>query len=267
MVTSPLFAEAPKRIVSADGSLTEIIFALGEQHRLVGVDTTSTYPQQASELPQIGYKRNLSAEGMLSLLPDVIVATQDSGPERVINQLQAAGVNIQTYSEQPSLDAVKEKILGIAELLEKPKQGQALWQQVEQQVAEAEKISSNIEKPVRVMFVLSLGDRSPLVAGRNSSPDTMIQLAGANNAVTEFEGYKPMPVEAIIKAQPDVILMMDRAGHSTNATELFALPGFSATPAAEQQRLILIDGLKLLGFGPRIGEAISELTQQLYSGS
>lgn len=255
---------APDRIVSADGALTEIVYALGEEQRLVGVDTTSTYPSAATALPQIGYKRNISAEGTLSLAPDVIIATKNSGPGKVVEQLKAAGVDFRIYSEAPTLAAVEEKITYVAELLNKPEEGKALWADVKHQVDNAKARSAAIKEPLRVMFVLSAGDRSPLVAGTNNGADTMIRLAGAVNAVEGFEGYKSMPVEALVAARPDVILMMARTGHAMKAEQLFTLPGFAMTPAAQNNKLITMSGLKLLGFGPRIGEAVSELTSAIY---
>lgn len=256
----------PDRIVSADGALTEIVYALGEEQRLVGVDTTSTYPSAATKLPQIGYKRNISAEGTLSLSPDVIIATENSGPDKVVEQLKAAGVDFRVYSEAPTLAAVEEKITHVAELLDKPAEGKALWADVKHEVDAAKARAAAIKEPLRVMFVLSAGDRSPLVAGINNGADSMIRLSGAVNAVDGFEGYKPMPVEALVAARPDVILMMARRGHTMTAEQLFAQPGFAMTPAAQNKKLITMNGLKLLGFGPRIGEAISELTAALYGG-
>lgn len=255
---------APERIVSADGALTEIVYALGEEKRLVGVDTTSGYPASATKLPQIGYKRNISAEGTLSLSPDVIIATQDSGPDKVVAQLKAAGVDFRVYSAAPSLEAVEEKIKKVAELLEIPEDGDQLWADVKKKVDVAKAKAAAVKQPVRVMFVLSAGDRSPLVAGTNNGADTMIRLAGGINAVEGFEGYKPMPVEALVAARPDVILMMARAGHTMKPEQLFSKPGFDMTPAAQDHKLITMNGLKLLGFGPRIGDAISELTAALY---
>lgn len=255
---------APERIVSADGSLTEIVYALGEEHRLVGVDTTSTYPAAAKQLPQIGYKRAISTEGTLSLSPDVIIATEDAGPDNIVAQLKTVGMDFRIYSAAPSLDAVEEKISRVAMLLDKPAEGAKLWANVEQQVNRAKQQAAQVESPLRVLFVLSSGSRSPLVAGQKSGADTMIRLAGGINAAEGFEGYKPMPAEALVSARPDVILMMARPGHTPTAEELFAAPGFAMTPAAEHQTLITMDGLKLLGFGPRIGDAIRELTTGLY---
>ena len=255
---------AEQRIVSADGSLTEIIYALGQEQKLVGVDTTSGFPLIAKTLPQIGYKRNISAEGVLSLTPTVLLATEDSGPEKIISQLEQAGIRIEKYSAKPGLDVVKQKILGVARLLQVEAKGQALWKQVERQAQEASATLASIEKPIKVMFVLSTGQGSPLVSGSDTMADAIIQLAGAKNAVQGFSGYKLMPIESIINAAPDVVLMMDRTVQHTAKKSILDEPGFKLTPAGINKRLVTMDGMLMLGFGPRIGVAIADLSKAFY---
>ena len=255
---------APERIVSADGSLTEIVYALGEQHRLVGVDTTSVYPVAATELPQIGYKRNISAEGALSLQPQVLIATEDSGPDTTLQQITAAGVAMHRFSAAPTLEAVKGKITGVANLLDQQAEGEALWQFVEQSLGQAQARLQQVDTPVKVLFVLSNANGSAIIGGEDTHADTIIRLAGGVNAATGFTGYKPMPSEAIAAAAPDIILMMDRGGNHGVSADILTTPGFAMTPAAEQQRLVKMDGMLLLGFGPRIGEAVDGLIRAFY---
>ena len=258
-------AAAPERLISADGSLTEIVYALGEEARLVGVDSTSRYPAPADKLPDVGYSRDLSAEGTLSLAPQAMLITEQAGPPQVLHQIQAAGVRMETFSAAPSLDAVRGKIEGVAALLNKAAEGQALWQQVTTQVETIRQHVSGIEKPLRVLFVFSAEGSSPVVGGRNTGADAMITLAGAINVAADIEGYKPMTAEAIVAARPEAILTMQRhASHDLSADALFKKPGISLTPAAREQRLISMDGMYLLGFGPRIGAALNELAHAFY---
>ncbi|MBN3564348.1 heme/hemin ABC transporter substrate-binding protein [Aliamphritea spongicola] len=264
MMLAPLAQAAPERIVSADGSLTEIIYALGEEHRLVGVDTTSGYPQRARELPQIGYKRNISAEGTLSLAPEVMIATEDSGPDTTLRQITAAGVMIHQYSAAPTLATVREKIIGLATLLDKPEEGHELWAAVDASVTQAQRQLEAVDQPVRVMFVLSNANGSAIIGGENTHADTVIRLAGGVNAASGFEGYKPMPDEAIAAARPDIILMMTREGNHEVNSEILSKPGFAMTPAAAERRLVKMDGMLMLGFGPRIGEAVEGLIRAFY---
>lgn len=263
-VTTLTFA-APERIISAEGSLTEIVYALGEEKRLVGVDTTSRYPEVATELPQIGYMRNLSAEGSLSLAPDAMIASDRSGPPRIINQIAQAGVKVEQYKAMPTLEGVRIKIEGVAALLDKKEAGQVLWGKVSQEVEKARLRVANIAKPVRVLFMFSTQGNSPVVGGSNTEADAMITMAGGINVATEVNGYKPMTTEAIVDARPEVILMMMRGGnHTVTPEDIFNKPGLSQTPAARNNRLVAMDGLYLLGFGPRIGQAISDLSREFY---
>ena len=258
------FAEEIKRIVSADGSLTEIVYALGQEHKLVGVDTTSSFPITARFLPQIGYRRNISAEGVLSLEPQVLIAIQDSGPEKILNQIEGAGVKVFKYSDKASLNAVREKILAVSKLLGKETEGKQLWQKIELDVIAARQNLVNIQDKVKVLFVLSMQSGSPVVSGADTQAAEIIYLAGGVNAAQGFSGYKPMPVEAIIAAQPDIILMMDRGGDHGVTIEQLNSAGFSLTPAGKNQRIVTMDGMKLLGFGPRIADAIRELGYEFY---
>jgi len=255
---------APKAIVSADGSLTEIIYALKQEHTLVGVDTTSGYPIAATQLPQIGYKRNISAEGVLSLSPQVLIATQDSGPDIILSQIEEAGVTIARFSAKPGLDVVQDKIMGVAKLLGVEPAGKQLWQNVATDVAVARAKLSGVKTPINVMFVLSARSGSVLVSGSDTMADEIISLAGARNSVQGFSGYKPMSVESIISAAPDVILMMDRGGDHAAGDEIFDREGFNLTPAAKNKRLVKMDGMLMLGFGPRIGEALTGLVSAFY---
>lgn len=257
-------AASPERIVTADGSLTEIIYALQQESKLVGVDTTSNYPKQATELPQIGYKRAISVEGILSLAPDVLLTTEESGPPKSLNQLEQAGLKIHQFSAAPTLDAVQAKITGIADILGKTAAGEKLWQKVKLKTETAQLQVKHIQKPARVLFVLGMNEKSPIVAGKNTHADSMIKMAGGVNVITDLDGYKPITPESIAVANPDYILMMSRKEHSIDPDKLFSQPGFKLTNAAKGQRLISMEGMYLLGFGPRIGDAIAELSQKLY---
>ena len=257
-------AASPERIVTADGSLTEIIYALQAEDTLVGVDTTSNYPENATQLPQIGYKRSISVEGVLSLNPDLLLTTEESGPPKSINQLKQTGLKVKQFSAAPTVEAVQAKITGIAELLGKADKGEILWNDVQSKIEAAKAKTKQVKQPVRVLFVLGMNEKSPIVAGHNTHAESMIKLAGGINAIEGLEGYKPITPEAVAVANPDIILMMARKEHSIPADKLFSQPGFMLTKAAKTQGLISMEGMYLLGFGPRIGDAIHELSEKFY---
>jgi iron complex transport system substrate-binding protein len=117
----------------------------------------------------------------------------------------------------------------------------------------------------RALFVLSLQNGRALVGGRGTAADAILALAGARNVGATLEGYKPMGDEAIIAAAPEVVVMMRHSSaHNAPAEELFALPAFSQTPAAKEKRLVRMDGLYLLGFGPRAPLAARDLMAEIY---
>lgn len=253
-----------RRVVSLGGSVTEIVVALGAADRLAARDTTSTYPPQITALPDVGYVRALSPEGLLSVGPDLILAEAGAGPAETVAQMQAAAIPFVTIPEGRDAAGVAAKIRAVGEALGTPAAAAELAMRVQGQIAAATARAEGKDRP-RVLFILSLQGGRVLASGTGTQADAIIRLAGGENAVAGFEGYKPLTDEAIITAAPEVILMMDRTGdHGASADQLFALPALATTPAAANRRLVQMDGLLLLGFGPRTGEAVDRLSEALH---
>lgn len=251
-------------LISIGGSVTEIIYALGQEHRLLGRDRTSSYPAAALELPDVGYMRALSPEGVLSLGPKLIVAEAGSGPVETVEVLKGSSVEYAEIPETFSPEGVADKIRAVGAALEVEEQAEVLAQGVLSDLAAVrEKVASDDGVPKKVLFVLSTrGDRI-MAGGRNTAADAIIELAGGKNIITSFEGYKPVTNEAILAAGPEVILMMSRAGHSASNDELWKMPALALTPAKRNDAVVRMDGLLLLGFGPRIPDAIARLHEEL----
>lgn len=258
-------ASPPQRIVSAGGDITEIIYALGAEDRVVGVDSTSNFPVTAKEKEQIGYIRRVSPEGILSLNPDLVIAAHDMGPPAALDQLRAAGVRIELAPRGDSSAGIADKVRFVGKVLGLPTAADTLALKTETELREVSKRVARLPGKPRVLFVLSAGTGAPLVAGRDSSAEQIIKLAGGENAATGFDGYKPMSQEAILGAAPEFLLMMsstvERMG---GVAEVFALPEFKFTPASQNNRLIEMDGMLLLGFGPRTPSAVVELSSALH---
>ncbi|MEZ5935174.1 MAG: ABC transporter substrate-binding protein [Alphaproteobacteria bacterium] len=261
--TAPRAGEA-KRLVAIGGAVTEIIYALGAENLLVAVDSTSLYPEAADELPDIGYMRRLSAEPILALQPDQVIAIEGSGPPAVLDQLAEAGIDVRRIADEPTPDGVVRKIEEVATIVGLSDQGERLAAKVH---AEFEVLAEEIGTPgapLRVMFVLNTGRGAPMVGGTGTAADGIMRLAGAANAITGLEGYKPLSPEAAIQAAPDVILTMDRSLEiAGGADALLDQPDIALTPAGRNRALVSMDGLLLLGFGPRTAEAARELAQAL----
>jgi iron complex transport system substrate-binding protein len=258
--------DSPKRIIAIGSSITEIVYALGQQDRLVGRDRTSTYPTEVLELPDIGYRRSLSPEGVLSVEPDLILALEGSGPPDAIAVLQQAGVQYITIKDEFSLDGVIEKIQTVGAVLGVDDAAEDLVTQTKRQLSQAQTAAHNAaaSDPKRVLFILSTQDNRITVGGVDTQADSIIRLAGGVNAADSVSGYKALTPEAMASAAPDVILMMDRQGnHDTEDHALFSLPSIKLTPAGRNKRLIRMQGAFLLGFGPRTASAISDLSAAL----
>ncbi|NSX56214.1 ABC transporter substrate-binding protein [Sulfitobacter algicola] len=255
-------------VLSIGGSVTEIIYALDQQHRLVARDTTSVFPPDATRLPDVGYMRALSAEGVLSVGPAMIIAEEGAGPPETIELLQAASIPFIEIPDAYNLEGIVAKIHAVGAALDVEDKAQALADQVATDFAQAEARANDYDgMPKKVLFILSTQGGRILASGTGTAADGIIRMAGAVNAVTAFEGYKPMTDEAISAAAPDVILMMDRTGdHNVPDSELFAMPAIIPTPAAENRAIIRMNGLYLLGFGPRTSEAILDLNLAIYGG-
>jgi len=259
-------AQSPERIVAAGGVVTEVIYALGLQDRVVGVDTTSLWPPEAlKDKKSVGYVRALSAEGVLSLKPSQIIAVEGAGPPDALALLKESGTPITMIPEALTPEAVVAKIAAIGKAADAAEPAAALAARVKARFDDLDKLRVGLPKQKRVLFVLSLQNGRTMVGGRNSTADAIIALAGGINAASAVEGFKPMTDEAIITAAPDVVLMM-RHSSAPNLPpdELFALPALSQTPAAKQKSLIRMDGLYLLGFGPRTPDAGRDLMAALY---
>ncbi|NIE63461.1 ABC transporter substrate-binding protein [Burkholderia sp. Ax-1719] len=263
---APTKSDAP-RVVVIGGALAEIVYALGRADALVGADTTCTYPPQAQSLPKVGYQRALSAEGLLSLQPTLILASAEAGPPSVLQRVADAGVKLATFSEGHDVASVREKIVGVARALDAENAGQTLlarfdraWSETSAHVAEAPRPAIQ----PRVLFLMSPTGNQPMVAGQHTAADAMLAYAGARNAMQGFSGYRALTPEALVAAQPDIVLTTDDALKAAGSKRhLLDSAGFALTPAGRSTRVVALDALFLLGFGPRLPEAVSALNRSL----
>lgn len=268
LIASPAVAQAPERVVALGGAVTEIAFALGQGGRLAARDTTSSYPPEAQALPDVGYVRALSPEGVLSARPDMILAEEGAGPPETIAALAAAGIPFHEIPAGEDPETLDAKIRAVAEALDAADAATPVLAALHADLDRLAEARQAVARPRRVMFVLSVQGGRIMAAGAGSGAEAMIRLAGAENAMTGFDGYKPVSDEAVTRAAPEVIVMMNRgeasADHGAPDDELLAMPALATTPAARDRAVIRMDGLYLLGFGPRTGQAALELHRAIY---
>ncbi len=260
-------ATKPQRIVVAGGALTEIVVALGAGDRLVGVDQTSLHPATVRNLPQIGYLRTLGAEGILSLSPTLIIASDQAGPPTTMAQLRGADVPLLVVQESYTEPAVPKKILAVARALDRMAEGKTLAAGVEADLQAVQAMVAPLERP-RVLFVLSTSNGSVMAGGRETASDAMLRLAGAQNAITDYKNFKPLNAEAALAANPDAILLPDHSFDALGGKEGVAkLPALAQTAAGRAGRIYTMDTLYMLGLGPRIAHAARDLAALLHPGS
>lgn len=245
-------AAPPSRVVGLGGPVTEIVYALDAGQRMVGVDMSSLYPPAALKLPKVGYYRSFSVEGVASLKPDLILALDHSGPPQAMEQVRKLGGKVVVLPSEPTLAALDQRILGVAAALEVPTQGQAL---VDKLHTELRAIKPSTDRP-RVLMVSSHTGKMQAI-GEDTAGDAMLKLVGATNVMAGHQGFKPFSAEAAAALKPDVIVTTSMSITASGSADAFlAQPGLSATPAARGRRLVVMDDLLLLSFGPRLPEAL-----------
>lgn len=256
-------ARAQPRMVSIGGAVTETVFALGAQGQLAGVDTTSLFPLEATRLPQVGYARTLSAEGVLALEPQLLLASGEAGPPQVLEQLKRAGVRIEVLDEHHRFDGILARTERIGMLCGREREAAQLTARLQREWAARPRPPAG--STPRVLFVLAHAGGQLRVAGEGTGADAMITLAGARNAFAGVQGYKPLTAEAALQAAPDVILCTDQGLQAQGGADgLLKAPGLALTPAGRARRVASMEALLLLGFGPRLPQAAAELTDKLH---
>ncbi|MEM5474898.1 ABC transporter substrate-binding protein [Pacificibacter sp. AS14] len=251
-------------IVSIGGPVTEVIYALGAGHRIVARDTTSHFPSEVEALPDVGYMRQLSAEGVLSVSPDLIVTRDTAGPPETLDQLRAASVPLVEIHDGFTKESVLNTVDNIGEALGKQDAAATLHKQIEDAFGALETDIAQQKTTSRVLFILSNQGGRLNVAGRNTGADGIITLAGGENVMgAAYEGYKIISDEALIEAAPDVVLMMTgREDHAGRKEEILALPSLAHSPAALNGSFVTIDPAAL-GFGPRTAQFARTLNAAL----
>lgn len=246
-------AIAADRVVSVGGSVTEIVYALGEGDRLVADDASSLYPPEAKLLPQVGYYRSLSVEGILSQQPELLIASENAGPPAVFERLQDMGVRTVSVPDSPGVESLMARVESVAQALGVPDAGAALKARIR---ASLEEVASIPTHRRRALVVLHRG--GPLMsAGSGTSVHALLELAGLENAAAGVQGYKPLSPESMVALAPDMVITTTLSAESAGGLAAFASkPGVAATPAAQAGRVLAMDDLLLLGMGPRVAEAL-----------
>ena len=259
------------RIAVAGGSLTEIIYFLGAEDRIVAIDLTSTFPTEATQtFPSVGYVRALSAEGLLSLEPTLVLGENDMGPPEVLAQLERTGVEVVRVPEVHTAAGIIQKVRCVAAVLNMTEKAEQLIEtELAPRIEALEILRMTAARKPSVALLLQITAGAPIGAGLGTSGDGLLRMVQANNALSGFSGWKPVAPEAMAGSDPDYIVMTERGLAGAGGLDsVLTNPALMVTSAARDQntgRLIVMDGMAMLGFGPRTLEAALQLANRLHS--
>lgn len=255
------YAQKALRIVSANGTLSEILVGLGLEKQLVGVDVTSTYPASLEKLPKIGHNRSIAAEGILALNPDVIVYTDQSMlSPAVVKQLNSSGKKVVEFKHEYSKEGAIKLIREVGAYFNANAQAEKMVKTLNADLAKVPAPAN----PKKLLFIYARGTGTLMVSGAGTSLDKMFALAGHRNAVTGFHDFKPLTAESLVTANPDVLVLFSSGLESLEGIGgLLKIPGVANTNAGKNRKIVTMDGQFLTGFGPRLGKAAIELSQKV----
>lgn len=249
------------RLVTLGGPVTEIVFALGAGDQVVAVDESSTYPEKTQELERLDYVRQTSVEAVLAQSPDRVLASEGMGPPEVIEQLEEAGVTVELFAEPTAIDEAAERIVAIGDTLQRADEAAELVEELDAQVAAAIDEAAQVDEAPRAVFLYARGPATVMMGGKDTGAAAMIDAAGGEH-FGDFEGFRPVSAEGLIEAAPEVVVMTEKGMKSLASEEaLWSTPGLDQTPAGADRRVVAVEDLALLGFGPRMGDALGELNQ------
>ena len=251
-------ATQAKRVVTLGGSVTEIVYALGQEARLVGNDISSIYPDAANQLPRVGYYRSVPIEGVAALRPDLVIASEQAGPPDVLARLAKLGIPVKTVSDRPSVDSLNQRIDEIAVALGTPAEGKQLTAEIAQSLQAVDALPASNARALLIMNRTG----APQGAGAGTAANLVLERAGLDNVLKTQKGYLPLSAEGLTTLAPEVIVVTQASlGASGGLDKIRALPGLAHTPAVKNNCIVVMDDLLALGTGPRFPLAIRELKE------
>lgn len=254
------------RIISAGGSITEILFELGMGNSVVGVDTSSVYPEAANKLPKVGYFRSLSAEGLMSLNPDIVIAAKGAGPNAALEQIKTLDVEVKTYEQTSyTIEAWKALINNLGNDYSKQHEAKQLIDFVTQGINAKRGQRRYSEDKLNAVALLSIGQRGPVAAGKNTVPNLLLELAGINNLATQLEGYKPFSSELLAKQTLDLVLIPSHVIAGLGGREAVCQNQILKLAMPNGCNVYVMDGLLLMGFGTRLDQAVGQIIKEANS--
>jgi iron complex transport system substrate-binding protein len=256
--------ERQERIVCLSKQYNEIIFALGAQKDLVGVDLSSTYPSEIKNLPTVGYHRALTTEGILSTKPTLIIHDNNVGPEQVMQQLTALKIPMVVFKHKGEDFASAKALIGeMGTYFGKEKEADSLNAKLDAQMQEATAAASQLKDKPRVMIVhFGRANNVYLTMTKNSNAAKLISWAGGEIPLDGERGMLQLSPEVMAQSDADVILLTDFGYDQLGSLDkIKELPGVAGTKAAKSNRIFRVEEHDMVYLGPRTGEIVLRLQQ------
>ncbi len=251
------------RIVVLNGDITEVVFALGLGENVAAVDTSATYPPEALALPKIGYQRSLSAEGILSMEPSLVIGNTLAGPPEVIDQIRATGTAVVILDPTVTLAGAAAKIRNVAQTLGVSDAGEEIASGLEMQIEEVKEISAEAQDKPSAVFLYMRGLDSLFLAGQYDLSHELFEASGAIGAAETLgvrDRFIPLTAESLAATNPDCIVVFSSGLQSVGGREgLLKIPGVAQTAAGQEGCILDFDGQYFGGGGPRTGMVLQEL--------
>lgn len=253
-----------QRIITAGSAITETVCALGDCDKIIASDRTSLYPASIQQLPSIGYRSGINAEGIISLNPDMVIAEKGYVEDVVLNQLSSSGIKLVIVDRKLNFVDTKKFIAQISSVLGREEEGKKLVVKIESELAEATEMLQNTKSTPKALCIYNRGIATISIGGKGTFGE-ILNYAGAENVFADIEGYKPLNTEELIAANPDYLVMVSTGYESVGGMDgVLKVPGVDQTFAGKKKQIIAIESLKLTNFGPRFGEAVKELVMLLH---
>ena len=258
------------RIVSLSKHLTEFTFSLGKGHNIIGVDWSSTYPDSAKLIKPVGYHRALNPEGIISLTPDVVIHSNDIGPETVLPQIEKAGLHTMAFGNANTIDSAKMLLKELGAFFGVSNKADSLCTVMDAGIASAGNVLKDLTiKDTPSVMIIHFGRASNVffvMSGRKGVGDQLIKMAGAKVAHYDAKGARQISAEAIAAANPDIIIATDFGYDQMGSIEKFitGVPGVALTKAGKNKRILRFEEHDLTYFGPRTGDNIIDLIHLFY---
>lgn len=259
-----------QRIVCLSKHLTEMVFALGKGYNIVAVDLSSTYPDSARLLKTVGYHRALSPESIIAMNPDLVIHSNDIGPENVLPQITKAGLNVKEFGKANTFDSAKILLKDLGKFFGVEEKADSICKKMDADYAKAvDALKAMNLKDTPAVMIIHFGRANNIyfvMSGRGGTGDKMIELAGGKTVKYDAKGARQISAEAVATSNPDIIIATDFGYDQMGSMEKFIrdVPGVSLTNAGKNKRIVRFEEHDLIYFGPRTGENIIKLMNLIH---